>query len=428
MTCRVTTTRRFLFAMWEGGGAVPPELAVAARLVARGHAVDVLGDPSLESDATSAGARFFSWKDAPHRSTRTAESEIVRDWTARTPLGAFARARDTHAFAPAHLFAREVVAHFSSRPADVVVADAMLFGALVGAEATRVPFVALIPMTSFLPARGRPPPGLGLAPARGAFSRARDRALYAFGDAFLWRSCLPFLNRARREVNLDPIAHPLDQVRRAHRVLVQTSAWFDFRAPISEGNVRYVGPELGDPAWVSSRVELPRGDAPLVLISLSTTFMGQAKLLQKIVDAIAPLEVRALVTTGHGLDPRAIDAPSHVFVRASAPHAEVLRRAALVVTHAGHGTVIRALAAAVPLVCIPMGRDQSDNAARAAFIGASLTISSRASVARLRESIRRALADGAFRSNAERASREIAREDLPDAAAEIESLAEVHHA
>ena len=92
---------RFLFAMWEGGGTAPPELAVASRLVGRGHEVSVLGDPSLADDVKSAGAQFSPWREAPHRATRTAESEIVRDWAALTPFGAFARARDRHAFKPA---------------------------------------------------------------------------------------------------------------------------------------------------------------------------------------------------------------------------------------------------------------------------------------------------------------------------------------
>src|SRR5512143_2578156 len=69
---------RFLFAMWEGGGTGPPELAVASRLVARGHEVTVLGDPSLSQDVSRTGAQFSPWRAAPHRTTRTAESEIVR--------------------------------------------------------------------------------------------------------------------------------------------------------------------------------------------------------------------------------------------------------------------------------------------------------------------------------------------------------------
>ncbi len=414
--------------MWEGGGTGPPELAVVARLAQRNHRVDVLGDPTLASDVASSGARFFPWRRAPHRETRAAEGDIVRDWAALTPLGAFARARDRHAFAPAYLFARELVAHFGSRRADVVVVDALLFGALVGAEATRAPFVAMIPMTSFLPAKNRPPSGLGLRPARSRifsrFGHARDRALYALGDALLWRPCLPHLNRARHEVGLEPIDHPLDQIRRADRVLVQTSAWFDFDAPRENGNVVYTGPELADPPWAQAlRAALPRGDAPLVLVAFSTTFMDQTRILRRVIDALAKLPVRALVTTGPALDPHALPSAPNVTVCESASHADVLPHAALVVTHGGHGTVIRALAHGVPLVCMPMGRDQSDNAARAASIGASLSLSRHATTSAIRRTIERALSDDALHLAARHAREIIARENVSDrATSELESL------
>ncbi len=416
---------RFLFAMWEGGGTVPPELAVASRLRARGHEVTVIGDPSLEADVKAAGAQFVPWREAPHRTTRTPESEIVRDWAARTPLGAFARARDRHAFAPAWLFAREVVAAFERRPADVVVVDAMLFGALVGAEATGARVAALLPMTSFLPAPGRPPASLGLRPARGLLGRARDRALYAMGDALLWRSCLPLLNRARREVGLALLAHPLDQLRRADRVLVQTSAWFDLDAPAAEGNVRYVGPELADPAWAASSPPPPPAE-PLVLVAFSTTFMGQTGLLERVARALGELPVRGLLTTGPSLDPRAVRAPPNVTVVRSASHAAALEEAALVVTHGGHGTVIRALAHGVPLVILPMGRDQGDNAVRAARVGAAVALSRHASARRLRRVIGAAVRDEALHAAARRARDRLARERRGDPAiAELEALLEV---
>ena len=422
---------RFLFAMWEGGGTAPPELALVARLRARGHDVTVVGDPSLEADVRAAGAELVPWRDAPHRATRTADTEIVRDWAALTPLGAFARARDRHAFAPANLFAREVVAAFEKKPADVVVADGMLFGALVGAEAARshsgARVVALVPMTSFLPAPGRPPAALGLRPARGALGRARDRVLYAAGDALLWRSCLPLLNRARREVGLPPVAHPLDQLRRADRVLVQTSAWFDFDAPEAEGNVRYVGPELEDPAWATEPPQ--RSDEPLVLVAFSSTFMGQARVLARVARALGDLPVRGLVTTGPALDPSAVRAPPNVTVVRAASHAAALERAALVVTHGGHGTVIRALAKGVPLVVMPMGRDQGDNAVRAERVGAAVRLSRHASARRLRRVIARALRDEKLHAAARRAAETLARERRGDrATAELEALLEAPHA
>ena len=413
---------RFLFAMWEGGGTVPPELAVASRLVARGHDVTVLGDPSIADDVKRAGASFVPWRDAPHRETRTAESEIVRDWAALTPIGAFARARDRHAFRPAHLFAREVVAAYEAHPADVLVVDAMLFGALVGAEATGAKVAAIVPMTSFLPAPGRPPAALGLEPARGALGRLRDRAIEAAGDALLWRSCLPHLNFARKSVGLPPIEHPLDQIRRADRVLVQTSAWFDFEAPDARGNVRYVGPELGDPAWANVAT-IAKAREPLVLVAFSTTYMGQERILRRIIRAMRGVPARAVVTTGPSLDPSAFDAPANVTVCKSASHAELLRDASLVVTHGGHGTLVRALAAGVPVLCMPMGRDQSDNAVRAKHVGAGVVLSRHATAIAIRRAIERALRDEPLHEAARHARDEIARENRGDRAIEeLETL------
>jgi UDP:flavonoid glycosyltransferase YjiC (YdhE family) len=406
--------------MWEGGGTAPPELAVASRLASRGHAVKVIGDPTLERDAASAGARFVSWRDAPHRSTRTAESEIVRDWDALTPLGAFARARDRHAFKPANLFAREVRAELDAEPADVVACDAMLFGAIAGAESSGARVAALLPMTSFLPGPGRPPASMGLRPARGVFGRLRDRALYSAGDAILWRTCIGYMNDARREVGLDPIAHPLDQLFRIDRVLVQTSAWFDFDAHDYD-NVRWVGPELADPAWAGDAPAIEPGD-PLVLVALSTTFMGQVPLLETIIRALAPLPVRAIVTTGPAIDPRSIPGAKNVTLRASAPHSAILPSAALVVTHGGHGTVIRALAHGVPILCLPHGRDQSDNAVRIEAIGAGMAISRRSSARAIRRAIARAIEDPSLRAGAKQASQKIRERKGDLAIEELEAL------
>ena len=55
-----------------------------------------------------------------------------------------------------------------------------------------------------------------------------------------------------------------------------------------------------------------------------------------------------------------------VLVVRAAAHTELIPKADLVITHAGHGTLIKAIAAGVPTLCIPLGRDQPDNAARAA--------------------------------------------------------------
>jgi UDP:flavonoid glycosyltransferase YjiC (YdhE family) len=115
-------------------------------------------------------------------------------------------------------------------------------------------------------------------------------------------------------------------------------------------------------------------------------------------------------------------APGVQVVR-SAPHAEVLREAAAVVTHCGHGTTIKALAAGVPLVCLPMGRDQLDVAARVVHRGAGVRLDPSAEPAAIAAALHEVLAEPGYREAAERIAAAIATETAHDRAVEeIEAL------
>ena len=155
-----------LVALWDGGGTVPVEVGVVRRLVARGHTVTVLGDPTLEPDVAAAGAAFTPWREAPHRRSAT-ERDLIDDTGCRTPLQVLGRFLDRLVTGPAAAFAAEVRAELTARPARVVLADATLLGALVGAESMGVPAVALCPMAYMRPTPELPAFGAGLSPARG---------------------------------------------------------------------------------------------------------------------------------------------------------------------------------------------------------------------------------------------------------------------
>jgi UDP:flavonoid glycosyltransferase YjiC (YdhE family) len=100
---------------------------------------------------------------------------------------------------------------------------------------------------------------------------------------------------------------------------------------------------------------------------------------------------------------------------------------ALVLTHAGHGTVIRSLAAGVPLVCIPMGRDQPDVAARVVWHGAGVKLATKAKPSALKRQITEVLDDVSFRDAARRMARAISQETEQDLAVqELEALALRH--
>jgi UDP:flavonoid glycosyltransferase YjiC (YdhE family) len=138
---------------------------------------------------------------------------------------------------------------------------------------------------------------------------------------------------------------------------------------------------------------------------------------------LATLPVRGLVTTGPALDPGSIRAPSNVTVVAAAPHSLALREAAALVTHGGHGTVIRSLAAGVPMAILHHGRDQADNAVRVSARGAGLSVERDASAARIAEAVARLLQEPSYRQAAVRLGDAIVRDaDSGLLVAELESL------
>jgi UDP:flavonoid glycosyltransferase YjiC (YdhE family) len=129
------------------------------------------------------------------------------------------------------------------------------------------------------------------------------------------------------------------------------------------------------------------------------------------------------VTTGPAIDLTGVTIPENVEVRDFVPHAAVLPDASLTVSHAGLGTVHAALAAGVPLVCIPHGRDQEDNAARVVAAEAGIRLRKGVSAEKLAKEIEGALADPKLKEGAVRLAKDFGgRDGAAAAVAEIEAL------
>src|SRR5829696_6417180 len=119
----MTTPKRYLFAIVDGGGTVPADTSVIRAMVERGHDVRVLADRVLAPDLERTGAEHIWWDRGPQRANLDPQSVIIKDWDAKTPFEAFARVRDGVMVGPAHLFAADVRAELKRRPADVVVGN-----------------------------------------------------------------------------------------------------------------------------------------------------------------------------------------------------------------------------------------------------------------------------------------------------------------
>lgn len=421
-----TTICSYLFVTFEGGGNVPPVLGVARRLVERGHSVSVLAEPCLAGAVAGIGARFIPFTRHFTRADRI--EDVLGDWKPKSPLSALRCTLSRVVYGPARLVAEETRQAIRAYRPDVVVADFLMPGALVAAEAEGLPRVVLFHTPEHLPGPGKPAAGPGFLPRDDRLGQLRD----AIFTRLFYRTIKDFvsvLSDTRQSFGLSPLSNAQEMIDLYHQAdlrLIQTSEAFDFPLSPSPVNLRYVGPILDDPDWAGAwKNPWPMSDTrPLVVVSLSSTYQNQRAVLQRIITALGRLDVRGLVTLGPVMAGERFRAPANVLLMDSAPHGRIFPHADAVVTHAGHGTVMRALTHGVPLLCFPMGRDQDDNAARVTARGCGLRMRRSARPAAIVDAIERVLYTPGYRESALRLGRIIAKDAMDErAVSELEMLA-----
>jgi len=275
--------------------------------------------------------------------------------------------------------------------------DINAWGAMAAAETSRMPWASWCAYFLPTPSRDAPPFGLGLPPARGVLGRLRDRLLspVLFG---IYNRLAPELDAVRAELSAPPVGRIERAMIRAPLMLYMTAEPFEYPRSDWPPSVRMVGPGIWDPpaespAWLG---ELKR---PLVLVTCSTEFQNDGKLVQVALEALAGEGVEVVVPTA-GVDPSSFTPPPNARIERFVPHSPFLKRAGCVVCHGGMGITQKALAAGVPVCVVPFGRDQFDVArhVEVADAGARLP-ASRLRPERLRSKVREAMSkkDGAER-------------------------------
>jgi hypothetical protein len=296
------------------------------------------------------------------------------------------------------------------RRPQVAVGDYLLRGVLCQGEAERVATVPLV-HTGF------------------DFHGATDGEGRAPGG---WRWQHAQVGAIRRRLGLDALPVGPDSVsvafaRRSAATLVTLPRAFDTWVDPPAG-VEHVGwiderPPTAAGDW---RSPWPAGDArPLVVVSMGTTYMHQERVVERIARALAPLDARVLVLSGRELAPGELALPVGVEARAYEPHATLLPQASAVVSHGGTGTLLAALAAGLPVVCLPLGRDQAGNARRVEQLGFGLALEPQADERRIRAAVAAALTSPGLRAAAAVLARRAAADDgEARAVATLERLAD----
>jgi UDP:flavonoid glycosyltransferase YjiC (YdhE family) len=156
----------------------------------------------------------------------------------------------------------------------------------------------------------------------------------------------------------------------ADLVLHATDQVFDYGFDRLPPGHHYVGPlgiwepPMEPPAYLSEPGN------PWVLVSISTQIQDDVPLAQTALRVLADTPLQVMVTVGPDHDVQEIsDPPSNAHLERTAPHSAVLEKGRLLVGHAGHGSVMKAIWYGRPMVLMPWGRDQPGVAARARALG-----------------------------------------------------------
>jgi MGT family glycosyltransferase len=311
------------------------------------------------------------------------------DWRARNPRAALGRAVRCFS-ARAEYDAPDLRQAIAEARPDALLVDINSWGGLAAAEAWGGPWATFCPYPSALRSRDVPPFGPGLAPARGPLGRLRDRLLRPIVVGTIERAMLPALNDVRKQMGLPALPQVDDMFLRPPLVIYMTAEPFEYPRSDWPDNIVMVGPCDWDPPAEPPRW-LEEITAPIVLVTTSSEFQDDGRLVQAALDGLAeePFTIVATLPAG---DAARFSAPANARIERFIPHAAVLDRAACAVTHAGMGATQKALARGVPVCAVPFGRDQFEVARRVDVAGAGTRLpAKRLSPDRLRRKVREAL-------------------------------------
>jgi len=243
---------------------------------------------------------------------RAIEFKRAYEQVDRHPQGSFLTRMSCYLTSPA--VAEEVEAVVAAERPDVAVIDAMFPAALAQAHGFGAPTAVFV-------------------------------HTFVHRQLDMWRGMIARLDGMRRQAGFDGLPD-LDSLWGPRDLTVSTSlAEFDAVPHPGWEDVRHAGPVLEDERFAvpTPLPWLESDETPLVLVSFSTGFeQRNVEKVQRALDALADLPVHAVATTGGIVAPNEVATPPNAVVLSYAAHDPIMRRAALVMTHGGHGTAMRA--------------------------------------------------------------------------------------
>ena len=258
---------------------------------------------------------------------------------------------------------------------DAVIVDTNSWGAQAAATAWGGPWASFCPFPVPLTSVDAPPFGMGLRPARGPLGRLRDKAMTPLLIGTVEKVMLPPYNQVRAQYGLSALHSADDLYLAPPLTLYLTAEPFEYHRRDWPESFALIGPCEWDPD-VAAPEWLDGVDRPIVLVTTSSEYQADEKLARTALEALADEPVFVVVTVPSA-NPASFTVPANARVERFLPHAPILDRAAVAVTHGGMGATQKALARGVPVCAVPFGRDQFDVARRVEVSGAGVRLPSK---------------------------------------------------
>jgi UDP:flavonoid glycosyltransferase YjiC (YdhE family) len=390
---------RLLLGAFGDPGHAFPVIALGQALRARGHEVVLQTWSRWREHVEEAGMRFEA---APEYHVFPTRERPLKPYEA-----VVLAARET----------RPLVAEL--RP-DAIVADILTLAPALAGELEGVPVATLIPHVDPRGGPGFPPYSVGARLPRTALGRRLwRRAEVVTGQGLVHGR--RDLNETRARLGLPALDHVHGGISR-ELCLVGTFPQLEYPRAWPP-NTHVVGPLLWEPPF--GDVDLPPGDAPLVLVAPSTSQDRSHALLRAALEGLAAMDVRVLATWNRRPVEPPVAVPANARLVEWVSYARTMPRCDVVVCHGGHGTVVRALASGCVVVAVPTAGDMNENAARVDWAGVGVRLPRRFAGPRpARLAVQRALGEPALRERARELAAWSAGHDPADrAAALVEALA-----
>ncbi len=323
-------------------------LALGERLVARGHEVTFETWARWREHVENAGMNFAAAPEYPVFPTRE---------------------RPLKPYEAVVLATAQTRAAVRAAAAQVVVHDILTLAPAMAGELEGIPVATLIPHVHPSSAPGSPPYSFGARRPRSVAGRTLWRALERPVEAGL-RQGRRELNDTRSQLGLPPLTR-LHGGLSDRLCLVGTFPQLEYPRDWSP-EVQVVGPLLWEPPYPDT--DPPRGDEPLVLVAVSTAQDPDHTLLRTALQGLGKAPVRVLAATNRKPLRRPATVPANVKLVDWISYSRTMPRCAAVISHAGHGTVVRALASGAPVLAIPHSGDMAENAARVDWAGVGVRL------------------------------------------------------